>query len=1133
MDAINFIELSRNILCSVDFEGNFEYVNPAFCNLLGYTKDDLEGKRLMDFVHPEDVECTALTIQSLAENNDLKNFENRYLCKDGSVKYFSWNASSVQAESLIYAIGNDITERKEAELKLRQSSQLLEESQFTAGVGGWELDLVSNELFWTAEVYRIHDANPEDFDPTLDAGIEYYLQESRPLLLEALQRAIELGEGYDLELQVKTAKGRIIDVRTTCKVTLKGGRSTKLTGAFQDITEKKQAERELIRAKEKAEERESYIHNIINNTGDPLFVKDDQSRLILVNDAFCTLFKLSENDILGKTLAEDVSLEEREHFLKIDKEVLLTGQEHVVEESLTLHGHATRIVSTRKTRFVDNEGNKFLVGTIRDITQRKINEDRIKEKEEKISAILNSLTSSVCVIDSTGRILQVNDTWRKFGQENDNKLTTSLESEYNYFDVCNADPLDKHASSVAKGLYSLLNDEVKIFEYVYPCHSPDKEQWFLLRANLMKTKEKQIVISHTDITENKRLEEDQRWLIQQSQLAIQTAKLGVWVLDLASGHLEWNDQLLEIYGLSRDEFKQDLDPWRHQLHPEDADYANERLGQIFEGKSVFGVEFRIIRKDGEIRYIDASGTPVYKENELVQLIGINQDVTEQKEREKALEQSDRVFNVALDMFCIAGFDGYFKYLNPAWERTLGWTTAELMAKPWLEYVYPEDKSKTENVKSVLVDGKEVYQFENRYMCKDGSVKWLSWNSQPYADESIMIGAARDITQSKRVESQLIDAKIRAEESDRLKSAFLANMSHEIRTPMNGVIGFSDLLRNDDLSSEERHRYLEIVDRNSKQLLNLIDDIIDIAKMESEQLKISLKSCELDLILSDLEEIFNEIKLASGKPNLVFVAHVPEDFKDLAIITDCFRLRQVLTNLLNNAVKFSKNGTISFGFDLKQNDLVFYVKDQGIGMSEDNLDKIFERFKQIDQLDELNYKGSGLGLSICRGIIGLLGGTISVKSELNVGTEFTFTIPYVQGERNETIKIAEPTGSNSLEGKTILIAEDGATARLYFKVALEKTKAKLLFAKNGKIAVDLFKSHPEIDLVMMDIGMPIMNGFEAMAKILEYDSKAKIIAQTAYAMTNEKEKCFDLGCVDYLTKPIDKSLLIKTIEKWIG
>lgn len=1132
MDAIKFIELSKNIVCSVDFEGNFVYVNPAFCNLLGYTKDDLEDKRLMDFVHPEDVESTVRAAQGLVENNDLLNFENRYLCKDGSVKYISWNATSAQNESLIYAIGNDITERKEVELKLSQSSQLLELSQSTAGVGGWELNLVTGELFWTTEVYRIHDADPEDFDPSLDTGIEYYLPESQPILLEALNRAKEFGEGYDLELQLKTAKGRIIDVRTTCEVTLKNGRSTKLTGAFQDITYRKHAERRLINAKEKAEERENYINNIINKTGDPLFVKDDQSKLTLVNDAFCTLFKLSRKDILGKTLAEDVAPEELESFLKIDKQVLETGEENVSEETLTLQGGPTRIILTRKTRFVDSDGNKFIVGTIRDITQRKINEDKIKEKEEKISAILNSLTSSVCVIDSTGRILQVNDTWRKFGEENGNKLTPTLDYDFNYFDVCNADPLDKHALSVANGLYSLLNDELEIFEYVYPCHAPDKEQWFLLKANLMKTKDKQIVIAHTDITENKRLVEDQRWLTQQSQLAIQTAKLGVWILDLASGQLEWNDQLLEIYGLTRDEFEKDLEGWRNQLHPEDANNANEQLSQIFEGKSVFGVEFRIIRKDGEIRYIDASGAPVYKENELVQLIGINQDVTEQKEREKALEQSDRVFNVALDMFCIAGFDGYFKYLNPAWERTLGWSTAELMAKPWLEYVYPEDKSKTENVESVLVDGKEVYQFENRYMCKDGSVKWLSWNSQPYADEGILIGAARDITESKRVESELIEAKIKAEESDRLKSAFLANMSHEIRTPMNGVIGFSDLLKNDDLLPEERHRYLEIVDRNSKQLLNLIDDIIDVAKMESQQLKISLKSCELDLILSDLEETFNEIKLASGKPNLVFVAHVPDDFKDLAIITDCVRLRQVLTNLLNNAVKFSKKGTISFGFDLKHNDLVFYVKDQGIGMSEDNLDKIFERFKQVDQNDEANHKGSGLGLSICKGIIDLLGGTISVKSELKVGTEFIFTIPYVQGKRNETIKITEPTRSNSLEGKTILIAEDGATARLYFKVALEKTKAKLLFAKNGKIAVDLFMTHPEIDLVMMDIGMPIMNGFEAMAKILKYDSKAKIIAQTAYAMTNEKEKCFDLGCVDYLTKPIDKSLLIKTIEKWI-
>jgi PAS domain S-box-containing protein len=1249
MDVKKLTELSIDIICTIDHEGHIGYVNPAFTRALGYLKEKLEDKNLFDFIHPDDVEETVAHVRSLVVNKDCIKFENRILCKDQSIKYFSWNACSIKDENVIYAIGNDITERKSILANVSQSSHVLGLSQSIAKVGGWELDLITNELFWTAETYRIHDANAESFDPSADAGLDYYLPESRARLSEALQMARENGEAYDLELQLKTALGRIIDVRTTCKVTVKEGQSIKLTGAFQDITDRKNAEKKLIKAKQKAEESKRYFASIINHIGAPLFVKDDQSRLRLVNDSFCDLFGLTQEDIIGKTLTENVSSEEREHFLKVDNEVIATGQDSIIEESLTLSEIKPKTILTRKTRFFDEEGNKFLVGTISDITDRKISEDNIKESEAWISSILNSLTSSVCVIDKTGRVLQVNETWRKLGQQGGNKLIPSLDAEFNYFDVCSADPHDKEASSVAQGLHGLLNGKVESFDYAYPCHAPDNNQWFLLRANLMQTKERQIVISHTDITERKLLEEDQRRLSQQSQLAIKTAKLGVWVHDITSGYLEWNDQLLEIYGITRNEFQANLEGWRLQLHPEDADYTNNQLAQIFHGKSIFGLEFRVIRKDGEIRYIDASGAPVFNEdNKVIQVIGINQDITDRKraqeeiknseekfskafenapypisilnintgeqiavnnafiqafgytekellkgnvhfvnlnentkeaasafsilknggglekfpfamktktgdirkvllnatklypnndnifitsftditvqeEKERALKQSDRVFNAAIDMFCIAGFDGYFQYLNPEWERTLGWTKEELTSKPWIEFIHPEDKVMTENIKSIIIDGKEIYRFENRYICKNGSIKWLSWNLKPYVDEGIIIGVARDITESKKVEIQLINAKKRAEESDRLKSSFLSNMSHEIRTP-----------KNDDLSTEERNRYLNIIDRNSKQLLDLIDDIIDAAKMESDQLKITIKECQVGQIISDLEMIFNEIKLVESKPNIEFRANVPDKFRNMVILTDCLRLRQVLTNLLGNALKYSEKGIISFGVDVIKDEVVFYVKDEGIGISEENISPIFERFKQLDKKDNEGFSaaGAGLGLAICKGIVELLGGTISVKSELNVGSEFTFRIPFNKGKTRKTDQAKRKETSISLEGKTILIAEDGATARLYFKVALKETKANILFANNGKVAIELFMAHPEIDVVMMDIGMPIMNGFQAMEQILKLDPSAKIIAQTAYAMTNEKEKCFAIGCKDYLTKPIQKEALIQVLGRWV-
>ncbi|MFT6969895.1 MAG: PAS domain S-box-containing protein [Roseivirga sp.] len=1000
MDVKKLTELSIDIVCTIDHEGNIGYVNPAFSRALGYLKEKLEDKSLFDFIHPDDVEETVAHVRSLVVNKDCIKFENRILCKDQSIKYFSWNVCSIKDENIIYAIGNDITERKSILANLSQSSHVLGLSQSIAKVGGWELDLITNELFWTAETYRIHDANAESFDPSADAGLDYYLPESRARLSEALQMARENGEAYDLELQLKTALGRIIDVRTTCKVTVKEGQSIKLTGAFQDITDRKNAEKKLNKAKKKAKESKKYLFGIINHIGVPLFVKDNQSRLTLVNDAFCTLFQLSKNDVLGKTLAEKVSPEEREHFLKIDKEVLKTGQENIVEESMTLNGNGTRIISTRKERFVDNEGNKFLVGTIRDITENIKAQEEIKNSEESFSNAFENAPYPIAILNiNTGDRIAVNNTFSEtFG------YTKSELLEGNIY---------------VKNLCQNQND-------------------FLNGITILK---KEGSLKQFPLVMNPKSDKIKMMLVNATRF-------------------------------------------------------------LTDNNDVFITSFM--------------------------------DITELKEREKTLEQSDRVFNAAIDMFCIAGFDGYFQYLNPEWERTLGWTTEELTSKPWIEFVHPEEKGMTENIKSLIIKGQEIYRFENRYICKDGSIKWLSWNLNPYVGEGIFIGVARDITESKEVEVQLINAKKRAEEAHRLKSSFLSNMSHEIRTPMNGVIGFSELLKSDNLSSEERKRYLDVIDRNSKQLLDLIDDIIDISKMESDQLKITIKECQVSQIISDLLIIFNEIKSVHSKPNIEFRANLPDKFKDLVILTDGLRIRQVLTNLLTNALKYSEKGIISFGVDVINDEVVFYVKDEGIGISEENIGPIFERFKQLESTDNegVGAAGAGLGLAICKGIVELLGGTISVKSELNVGSEFTFRIPFNKGKIRKTDQAKRKETSISLEGKTILIAEDGATARLYFKVALEETKANILFANNGKVAIELFMAHPEIDVVMMDIGMPIMNGFQAMEQILKLDPSAKIIAQTAYAMTNEKEKCFAIGCKDYLTKPIQKEALIQVLGRWV-
>ncbi len=1641
MDPIKFLELSKNFISTTDYEGYLRYVNPSFCLAHGMSKEELIGKKFWELIHPDDVDVNEKNFGRLLEDGHIANFENRHIRKNGDILHLSWIASCDYDENLIYAIGNDITAQKLAEEKIEfsekkfsqhfntmpecymlinlirdekdevidlyyldinpafekltgqskenlinkrakeafeviddywlkvfdavnksgepmtynnfsgqmkgfysihawklkediiaitfsdiseqkkekaeiiRNNKLLEASQAIAHVGGWELDLVTNELYWTAETYRIHDTSPEEFNPTEQAGVSYFLPDSQVKIKEALKAAKERGEGYDLELETYTTKGRLIYVRTNCEVTIDKGKPVKLTGTFQDITD------------------------------------------------------------------------------------------------------------------------------------RKINEEKIKESEANVSAVLNSMTSSVCVIDETGEILQVNDAWNEFGLSGGHNREQKRFSDYNYFDVCKADFENEDAKSVYHGLNSILKGEIDEFDYEYPCHAPDKEQWFLLRANLMKTKRKQIVISHIDITSRKNLENDQRKILEQFDLAIRAGKLGVWTLNLTSGILEWNDRQLEIYGLSRDEFEEGIDDWQKQLHPDDAEYATGKLSQVFDGESFYGVEFRIIRKSGEIRYIEASGVAVRDEtNKPIQFIGINRDITELKHAEEQLKASkekaelsekylDNIINnigdavfvkdeqsrllLVNDSFCslfqvsrdeakgkaldkyvppeelehflridkhlietgeesiieesltvgtgetkiistrksrYVDFEGN-KFLigvsrditerkraeqalkaseekfynafdnapnptsilniktgerlavNNAFCKTFGYSKSELLddnvkfsslalnqdefkealneiLKNGSLYQYPiemktksgdikfmhvygtrwhsgnddiyvgtfldvteikrseqdlknsEEKfsnafenapnptsilniqtgerlavnhafcetfgySKSEllagniHVQNLMEDQKEIqvlmakvlkagslYNHPAKMLTKSGELRKMLFNSTklypnnddihivslmditaqkqqesalkesearlqraqkiaklgswyldiktnvviwgeelfkmfgldstmpvpkwdeqqkyytkgsweslsaavektskegvPYEIELHIIrkdkttgwitsrgealkndtgeiyalsGVAQDITSRKHAErelrklstaveqspesivitdtngtieyanpkfsevsgytldevigknpnilksghhdasfyknmwktlasgkvwngemlnknkngelywersnisplinregetthyvaikeniskekkmlEELKESKEKAELANQLKDRFLANMSHEIRTPINGVIGFSELLKSDDLSAENRHQYLSIIEGNSKHLLSLISDIIDVAKMEANELKINYENCEVAKMIAELEINYNHLKSSENKSQIQFIAHVPEKLKNLNIITDSTRIRQVLANLLNNALKFSEKGVISFGFDVKGSELVFFVKDQGIGIAAENTSDIFERFKQIGLSQKSNIGGSGLGLAICKGIVALFGGSIAVKSELNVGTEFTFTIPLNEAISKKESKVESTLSTTSLEGKTLLIAEDGATARFFFKEILKPTKVKIIFANNGEMAVRLYNQHPEIDVVLMDIGMPIMDGFEASEKILKMNPKARIIIQSAYVMGDEKERCFAIGCMDYLTKPIQKDSLYNMLSKWI-
>ncbi len=575
---------------------------------------------------------------------------------------------------------------------------------------------------------------------------------------------------------------------------------------------------------------------------------------------------------------------------------------------------------------------------------------------------------------------------------------------------------------------------------------------------------------------------------------------------------------------------------------------NKFLSDVFSRKFKQTCEVALKSFDNLPRYVYLSGIIDEQSNHcLLTMV----DITDRKRAEEDLRKSEEkyrsIFENVQDIFYQIDLDGKIIDISPSVKNYSEYIKADLIGSSVYDlYLTPDERAKF--LEELNKNG-EVRDYELTLKTKSGEIKYTSINARLICDSEghpdHIDGMIRDITERVLVYQELNKALKNAEESDRLKSAFLANMSHEIRTPLNGILGFAELLEDMKISEESRQHYVKVIRNSGMRMLNIINDIIDISKIEAGQVKASLKETNINELTHNIYSLF---KPEVEAKRIKFIVKNSLPFEEAYIQTDEDKVYAIFVNLVKNAIKFTNKGQIEFGYtfnvgntssesvDLKNGkpkELVFFVKDTGIGIPAEKLGIVFERFRQVNDTNTRNFEGAGLGLSISKAYVEMLGGRIWVESEYAKGSVFYFTIPYIIQPKTEIEKKVEVMPKPEVKPNKkykILVVEDDKYSEMLLTLAVETFSKKYFKVKSGIDAVETCRKNPDLDLILMDIRLPEMDGYEATRQIRQFNKNVTIIAQTAFGQSTESEKALESGFNDYIAKPLSVSSLVSVMKR---
>ncbi|MDP2069339.1 MAG: PAS domain S-box protein [Lutibacter sp.] len=1133
-----------------DFEGKFIEVNQQACDTLGYSKEELLKLSVTDVEMDFNLKSAKKEWVKIEAGNKftLSGHQKR---KDGTVfpVEVRFGCAEWKGQKLFLGLARDITERNKAEESLRQSEENLAITLNSIGDGVIATDLKGFIVNMNPVAEKLCGWPMSDAaGKPLTEVFNIVNADTRETVINPVKKVLENGEIIGLANHTILISKNGTEYQISDSAAPIRNKEDKISGVvmvFSDITEKYQNEQLLIENEERLNLffKQSLTGFFFMETDQPIIWNDtidkekilDEAlgklRVTKVNQAMLDQYLSSEDEFINRTLY-DFFAHDLKQGRRVIKALFDRGSLHIDTSELRSDGTQMWIEGDYICLYASNGSIKGLFGSQQDITKSKNALIELQLSKTELEEYFENDISADFISTIEGNILSCNSTFLNLFE----LAEKPLQSKLNIVDFYK-NPKQR------KNLVTRILKERKVenFEADFVLANGKEKNAILNAIGIFDENDKLIKIRGyiIDVTKQKKAEAS----IRLSDTSLKIISQGVVITDSNRNVISTNASFNAITGYDESEFIGRT--CKFLQGPLSDSLTVKAINDALDQKSDFVGEILNYRKDGTLFWNELTITPLLNhEGLLTNFIGVSQDITKRKQAEERLRHLSQAVEQSPASIILTDTQGNIVYVNPKTLEVTGYELSELIGKNPKIFSAGEKPKEAYNVLwQNIASGKEWRgEFHNKK--KNGELFWEQASISPILNEKGQIthylAVKEDITERKQLIEDLIIAKEQAEQSDKLKSAFLANMSHEIRTPMNGILGFSELLQEPELSGEKQQKYIKIIQKSGVRMLNIINDIVDISKIEAGLMQVDIKELNIEEPIKYIHTFF---KPEFEKKGLQFFVKNNTNEKEIIIKTDREKIYAILTNLIKNAIKYTNEGMIVLSYDKKGDFLEFSVKDTGIGIPKDRQEAIFERFIQADISDKMARQGAGLGLSITKAYVEMLGGKIWVESEdehsvidKKGGSTFYFTIPCntgpiikTDGQKTKFTKTIE----NTVEKLKILIAEDDEASSLYLSMLVEEISSEILFANDGLEAVEIYKNNPAIDLILMDLQMPHLNGYEATIQIRQLNKNVIIIAQTAFALSYDRQKAIDAGCNDYISKPILKAGFNKLIRKYFN